>query len=110
MKLEDLSAEQREKLAEFGVNTWFVMELLENYLNNPNSVGKDWQELFSGLNIQTNGKILPEIKTAETRPSGNQNGLTTGTYVSYNTPGTQQSINFPQPSEGEEPIQIKRSG
>ncbi|KXK54031.1 MAG: 2-oxoglutarate dehydrogenase E1 component [Chlorobi bacterium OLB5] len=110
MKLEDLSAEQREKLAEFGVNTWFVMELLENYLNNPNSVGKDWQELFSGLNIQTNGKILPEIKTAETRPSGNQNGLTTGTYVSYNTPGTQQSINFPQPSEGEEPIQIKGAG
>ena len=47
MKLEDLTQEQREKLSEFGVNTWFVMELLENYLNNPESVGEDWQILFN---------------------------------------------------------------
>lgn len=105
MKLEDLSAEQREKLAEFGVNTWFVMELLENYLNNPNSVGKDWQELFSGLNIQTNGKTIPEIQN-----TAKQNGISSGTYVSYNTQNTAQKINFPQPLEGEEPVQIKGAG
>lgn len=115
MKLEDLSTEQREKLAEFGVNTWFVMELLENYLNNPNSVGKDWQELFSGLNIQTNGKIFPETQSADTKPAdtqpvGKKNGLSTGTYVTFNTQNTPQNINFPLPLEGEEPLQIKGAG
>lgn len=115
MKLEDLSTEQREKLAEFGVNTWFVMELLENFINNPNSVGKDWQELFSGLNIHTNGKILPETKKAEkksgeTQPAGKQNSLAAGTYETFNSQNTSQNINFPQLSEGEEPIQIKGAG
>ncbi|MEO8513028.1 MAG: multifunctional oxoglutarate decarboxylase/oxoglutarate dehydrogenase thiamine pyrophosphate-binding subunit/dihydrolipoyllysine-residue succinyltransferase subunit [Ignavibacteria bacterium] len=107
MKLEDLSIEQREKLAEFGVNSWFVMELLENYLNNPNSVGQDWQNLFSSLDIVTNGKfaVKPEIANGSTKPE-------TGKYINY-TPqpeAPQKQINLPQPQKGEEAVQIKGVG
>lgn len=104
MKLEDLSQEQREKLAEFGVNSWFVMELLENYLNNPNSVGQDWQNLFSSLNIVTNGKFT--IKADTKNGTNNQQ---TGTYVNFTpqSPAAQKTLNLPQPQAGEEAIQIK---
>lgn len=68
MKIEDLTQEQREKLAEFGVNTWFVMELLENYLNNPNSVAEDWRELFASLNINGAGNGHLQNKTKSPEP------------------------------------------
>lgn len=107
MKLEDLSQEQREKLAEFGVNTWFVMELLENFINNPNSVGKDWQDLFAGLNITSNGKIsVQKTRTngaSGTEPAGYTNPSTSGSI-------TPLPVNLPQPQEGEEAIQIKGVG
>lgn len=107
MKLEDLSQEQREKLAEFGVNTWFVMELLENFINNPNSVGKDWQDLFAGLNITSNGKIsVQNTRTngaSGTEPAGYTNPSTSGSI-------TPLPVNLPQPQEGEEAIQIKGVG
>ncbi len=98
MKIEDLTPEQREKISEFGVNTWFVMELLEDYLNNPGSVGEDWQRLFSSLNIKTNGKeaALERIST--------QKGVETGSY-SY-TP----QVNLPLPMEGEEAVPIRGAG
>jgi len=107
MKLEDLSQEQREKLAEFGVNSWFVMELLDNYVNNPNSVGKDWQELFAGLNIVSNGKI-----TANPEKSNGTAKIETGSYINYTAPApaVNQNINLPQPQKGEEAIQIKGVG
>lgn len=107
MKLEELTQEQREKLAEFGVNTWFVMELLESYINNPNSVGEDWQKLFAELRIETNGKFTIN------------NGATNGSVktetipVQSNNPKQsvpQQTINLPQPQKGEEAIQIKGVG
>lgn len=107
MKLEDLSQEQREKLAEFGVNTWFVMELLENFINNPNSVGKDWQDLFAGLNITSNGKIsVQKTRTngaSGTEPAGYTNPSTSGSI-------TPLPVNLPQPQEGEEAIRIKGVG
>ena len=62
MKIEDLTAEQREKLTEFGVNVWFVMELLEDYLNNPDSVAEDWRKLFESLDIKANGKEPEPLK------------------------------------------------
>ena len=107
MKLEDLSQEQREKLAEFGVNTWFVMELLENFVNNPNSVGKDWQDLFTGLNIETNGKIHTKNENTNGKSS-----VQTGTYINYTQPPVSSTpvINMPQPQKGEEAIQIKGVG
>lgn len=105
MKLEDLTQEQREKLAEFGVNTWFVMELLENYLNNPNSVAQDWQDLFRSLDIKTNGKQY--IKTESTSAP-----LQKGSYINYSEQQQQPAakINMPQPQPGEEAIQIKGVG
>jgi len=107
MKLEDLSQEQRVKLAEFGVNTWFVMELLENFINNPNSVGKDWQELFSGLNIASNGKISVQNKksngSAEAEPERNRN-------YSIQSNNSPLPVNLPQPRQGEEAVQIKGVG
>jgi len=107
MKLEDLSQEQREKLAEFGVNSWFVMELLENFVNNPNSVGKDWQDLFTGLNIESNGKI-----SSNPVKSNGSAKTEIGSYVNYNTaaPANTPGINLPQPQQGEEAIQIKGVG
>jgi len=107
MKLEDLSQEQREKLAEFGVNTWFVMELLENFVNNPNSVGKDWQDLFTGLNIASNGKISVQNK----RING-ASGMETPSSSDQNTSGSSapMTVSLPQPQEGEEAIQIKGVG
>jgi len=107
MKLEDLSQEQREKLAEFGVNTWFVMELLESFINNPNSVGKDWQDLFSGLNIASNGKISIQNEksngSAETESGRNRN-------FSNQSNNSLLPVNLPQPQQGEEAIQIKGVG
>ena len=92
MKIEDLTAEQREKISEFGVNTWFVMELLEEYLSNPEAVGKDWQDLFRSLNIKTNGKSAPEKSAV--KPS------------SKNVPQTV----FVVLQEGEEAVPIKGAG
>lgn len=100
MKIEDLTPEQREKLAEFGVNTWFVMELLEDYLNNPGSVGEDWQKLFSSLDIKANGKSVQPLQAVQQKPQ-------TGTYVQYsNAP----QINMPVPREGEEAVPIRGVG
>lgn len=107
MKLEDLSQEQREKLAEFGVNTWFVMELLENFINNPNSVGKDWQDLFTGLNIASNGRISVQNEktngSAKTETGSNRN-------YSIQSNNSPFPVNLPQPQHGEEAIQIKGVG
>lgn len=102
MKLEDLTIEQREKLSEFGVNTWFVMELLENYLNNPLSVGEDWQRLFSSLDIKVNGKHYSAPV--------NEKKIETGTYVSYPAQAPQTQINLPQPQEGDEAVAIRGVG
>ncbi|HMQ97903.1 MAG TPA: multifunctional oxoglutarate decarboxylase/oxoglutarate dehydrogenase thiamine pyrophosphate-binding subunit/dihydrolipoyllysine-residue succinyltransferase subunit [Ignavibacteria bacterium] len=107
MKLEDLSQEQREKLAEFGVNTWFVMELLESYLNNPNSVGKDWQNLFSGLNISSNGRIFIQNKLSNGESRTDHPGITDRNVAGGSTP---VPANMPEPQEGEEAIQIKGVG
>ncbi|CAG1772120.1 hypothetical protein BAC3_02342, partial [uncultured bacterium] len=97
---EELTIEQREKLSEFGVNTWFVMELLENYLNNPESVGEDWQRLFSSLDIKVNGKNYtppPSEKKIQ------------GTYITYPEQGKAQ-LNLPQPQEGDEAVAIRGVG
>ncbi|MCI0448419.1 MAG: multifunctional oxoglutarate decarboxylase/oxoglutarate dehydrogenase thiamine pyrophosphate-binding subunit/dihydrolipoyllysine-residue succinyltransferase subunit [Chlorobi bacterium] len=98
MKLEDLSQEQQEKLSEFGVNTWFVMELLESYLNNPNSVGEDWRKLFESLNINGAGNGLPAAEQKQPQ---------TGKYISF---PNQPHINFPKPLPGDKTIEIKGAG
>lgn len=56
MKLEDLSSEQQEKISEFGLNTWYVLELLDEFQKDPSSVSDNWKDLFRTLNIEANGK------------------------------------------------------
>ncbi|MBZ0201846.1 MAG: multifunctional oxoglutarate decarboxylase/oxoglutarate dehydrogenase thiamine pyrophosphate-binding subunit/dihydrolipoyllysine-residue succinyltransferase subunit [Ignavibacteria bacterium] len=108
MKIEDLTHEQRDKLSEFGVNTWFVMELLENYLNNPGSVGEDWQNLFGSLNIITNVKQSSTAGSQSVNPSGNRS-IETGAYVKFQD---KPKVNLPLPNllSGEEAVQIKGAG
>ncbi|HEY3251433.1 MAG TPA: multifunctional oxoglutarate decarboxylase/oxoglutarate dehydrogenase thiamine pyrophosphate-binding subunit/dihydrolipoyllysine-residue succinyltransferase subunit, partial [Ignavibacteria bacterium] len=104
MKIEDLTAEQRQKLAEFGVNTWFVMELLEDYLNNPGSVGEDWQKLFNSLNIKTNGEPSPPSPPSLKRGGDKEQRL--GSYAFTQAP----EIKMPLPMEGEEAVPIRGAG
>ncbi len=97
MRAEDLTIEQREKLSEFGVNTWFVMELLEDYLNNPGSVAEDWQKLFASLNIKPNGKDAGILRQTE---------KTTATVQSVSQP----YIIYPQLHDGDETVIIRGAG
>jgi 2-oxoglutarate decarboxylase len=97
MKIEDLTIAQREKLSEFGVNTWFVMELVEDYLNNPGSVGEDWQKLFASLDIKPNGKsyLFSAVKQSADTPRQTVQ---------------QPHVIYPQPHEGEEANIIRGVG
>ncbi len=105
MKLEELNAEQREKISEFGVNTWFVMELLEDYVNNPESVGEDWRNLFKSLKINSgNGSISAETYV---KPETIKSPPERGSYIQF--PDTLK-FQMPQPVEGEEAIEIRGAG
>lgn len=99
MKLEDLTLEQQEKISEFGVNTWYVLELLGDYKNNPDSVSDTWKELFKELNL-TNGNGSNITPVQRTKPV--TNGQTQSNY--------QQQIVMPQPGEGEEAVPIRGVG
>lgn len=107
MKLEDLTEEQREKISEFGVNTWFVLDLFRDYKNDPASVTDEWKDYFkdfdsNDLNFESNGgnghsttHPAPD-KVRRDHPS--QEGT------------SKVEINMPKPGEGEEPILIKGAG
>src|SRR4030095_16703116 len=99
MKLEELTTEQREKLSEFGVNTWFVMELLENYLNNPNSVAEDWRNLFASLNINGagNGQTAIGLTAALNKTAAEQKKESVSSTAGTGLP----AIPMPQPQPGE---------
>lgn len=103
MKLEELTEKQREAIFEFGVNSWFVMDLLENYINNPDSVGDDWKKLFNSLNITTNGKkqaeiqkpkqaVLPEEEIKPTKETPVSSEITDYTSPSGRTGGVSQEV------------------
>lgn len=53
MKLEDLNEQQREKISEFGVNTWYVLDLLAQYNEDAKSVPEKWQNFFKDINIDS---------------------------------------------------------
>ncbi|MBV6477468.1 MAG: Multifunctional 2-oxoglutarate metabolism enzyme [Ignavibacteria bacterium] len=94
MKLEDLTAEQQEKISEFGVNTWYVLELLSDYKLNPDSVSENWKTLFNELNIKENGTNI--------KPAADQN-------KNYSQ-NVQQAVQMPMPSEGEDAQIIRGVG
>ena len=96
MKLEDLNEQQREKISEFGVNTWYVLDLLTQYKEDANSVPEKWQNFFKDINIEslsfnignghTNGSAAQQsaptiiqssgAKISMPLPSGNETGVT----------------------------------
>ena len=87
MKLEDLTTEQQEKISEFGLNTWYVLELLDEYNSNPDSVSDNWKDLFKNLNLASNGK--------NKKRESNQQQLTSSS-------ANQNIVSMPLPAEGEE--------
>jgi len=107
MKLEDLTFEQQEKISEFGLNTWYVLELLSDYKNNPESVSDNWKDLFKDLNlshVSTNGnKNSSAVKTQTHIPQSNNTN-------SNNNNNNQNSFVMPLPAEGEESSVIRGVG
>lgn len=100
MKLEDLTLEQQEKISEFGLNTWYVLELLGEYRKDPDSVSDNWKTLFKELNLSNGNKssITPKHQTTSAA-----NGHT-------QVQTQQQQIAMPQPAEGEEAQIIRGVG
>jgi len=101
MKLEDLTTEQQEKISEFGVNTWYVLELLGDYKKDPDSVSDTWKTLFNELNL-TNGNGISAVQQVQT------SAVTAGRQPSVQI--QQQQVSMPQPAEGEEPQIIRGVG
>ena len=95
MKLEDLTTEQQEKISEFGLNTWYVLELLDEYNSNPDSVSDNWKDLFKNLNLASNGK--------NKKRESNQQQLTSSS-------ANQNFVSMPLPAEGEEAAVIRGVG
>ena len=95
MKLEDLTTEQQEKISEFGLNTWYVLELLDEYNSNPDSVSDNWKDLFKNLNLASNGK--------NKKRESNQQQLTSSA-------SNQNIVSMPLPAEGEEAAVIRGVG
>ncbi|HEY5536365.1 MAG TPA: multifunctional oxoglutarate decarboxylase/oxoglutarate dehydrogenase thiamine pyrophosphate-binding subunit/dihydrolipoyllysine-residue succinyltransferase subunit [Ignavibacteria bacterium] len=88
MKLDELNVQQREKLSEFGVNTWFVLDLLDNFSENPDSVSTDWQKFFHSINIGLK-KGIDKVELKETH---------------------NKELEYPAISENEEASPIRGSG
>ena len=95
MKLEDLTTEQQEKISEFGVNTWYVLELLGDYKKDPDSVSDTWKDLFKNLNLASNGKNKKgELKQHQSTSSASNQNI----------------VSMPLPAEGEEAAVIRGVG
>jgi len=88
MKLEDLTAEQQEKISEFGVNTWYVLELLGQYKSDPDSVSDKWKELFKDLKLNSK--------------NGNQTAYKSDSQTESKNNSPVSNLIMPPPGEGEE--------
>jgi len=74
MNIDNLTKEQKEKILEFGVNKWYVIELLNEYSEFSDSIPDEWKEFFKSINIQsseTQGKtkFVNENKKSSIYPS-----------------------------------------
>ncbi|HQY52608.1 MAG TPA: multifunctional oxoglutarate decarboxylase/oxoglutarate dehydrogenase thiamine pyrophosphate-binding subunit/dihydrolipoyllysine-residue succinyltransferase subunit [Ignavibacteria bacterium] len=88
MKLEELTAEQQEKISEFGVNTWYVLELLGQYKSDPDSVSDKWKELFKDLKLNSK--------------NGNQTVYKSDSQTESKNNSPVSNLIMPPPGEGEE--------
>ncbi len=100
MKLEDLTHEQQEKISEFGVNTWYVLELLGDYKKDPDSVSDNWKQLFKELNLNAGNGSAVTKKTQDSSSTINAKSQTL----------SQNQISMPIRSEGEEAQVIRGIG
>jgi len=101
MKLEDLNEQQREKISEFGVNTWYVLDLLSQYKEDAKSVPEKWQNFFKDINIDSLSFNV-------------SNGHTNGAAVKQAAPTIIQSgdtkINMPLPAANEQGVALRGAG
>jgi len=89
LKIEDLTESQREKISEFGVNTWYVLEMLNEFAKSPEGVSNYWKDFFTSINIITEKKAEEKHKADIKRKS---------------------SVNLPKPVEGEDIFPIRGAG
>lgn len=111
MRLEDLTEEQREKISEFGVNTWYVLDLLSDYKKDPASVNQKWQDFFKSLDVNdlgyngVNGGTNGHTETIA-KPSIKREAQTASTGKGMQAP----NISMPKPLEDEQAVAIRGAG
>ncbi len=110
MRLEDLTEQQREKISEFGVNTWFVLDLFSDYKKDPTSVNEKWQKFFSELDV-TDLNFVPQVNAGQS--TNGHTSVTGKTEISGSTGKDsikQLPVNMPKPMDGEEAVAIRGAG
>ena len=85
MKIDDLKPEQRAMLSRFGVNTWYVLEMLNEFEKSPENVSDFWKDFFGSMNTKSNGK--KESKSSDI-----------------------SKLNFPKPLAGDNAVPIRGAG
>lgn len=90
MNIDDLNQKQREKISEFGVNTWYVMEMLNEFEKSPDSVSDYWKDFFKSIEIDLK-KTTPQKKD-----KGDERKTT--------------NVALPTPVAGEDVIPIRGAG
>lgn len=98
MKLEDLNESQREKIMEFGVNTWFVLDLYKDYKEDPKSVTEKWQGFFKTLDV---AGLETEYQEKKVSTNGESKAP---------VQEPKKEVKTPEQGEGEELILIKGVG
>ena len=92
MNIDDLNQKQKEKIQEFGVNTWYVLEMLNEFEKSPEAVSDYWKDFFRSIDI-------------EVKKSGNGNKE-----QKAETAAKQSAVKMPAPAEGEDVVQIRGAG
>lgn len=118
MRLEDLTEQQREKISEFGVNTWYVLDLFRSYKEDHSSVPQQWRDFFREIDEtdidlplgtksqNTNGQITNGIseetpKRKIARSNGQQGG--SASFAS-------SAVQYPKLNEDENAEPIRGAG
>jgi 2-oxoglutarate dehydrogenase E1 component len=102
MKLEDLTEKQREKIEEFGMNTWYVLDLYSQYKRNPDTVSGKWKKFFDTF---SNGE-----QRISTENNEQVNGKKETGKRQENIKAIEKIVNIPLPSEGEDSVPIRGVG
>ncbi|MFZ4589516.1 MAG: multifunctional oxoglutarate decarboxylase/oxoglutarate dehydrogenase thiamine pyrophosphate-binding subunit/dihydrolipoyllysine-residue succinyltransferase subunit [Ignavibacteria bacterium] len=95
MNIDDLNRKQREKISEFGVNTWYVMEMLNEFEKASDSVSDYWKEFFKSIEIEVKKTVTKIKKDDDNDVSGKKKPA---------------NVNLPKPVAGEDVVQIRGAG